>query len=386
MKNFSNKLVNWQDSMNVSAKHFLQTENYFIEALRDVRTQGLNKHNFGLLPANGQQSDTDGIKISEHPSGHIEIRLLHCNAITRSGLRIAFHPDPETPLVRRHDPTKDKDRHKDREISLWDIIVVANPFKRIPTGEPDPEENPPRHPDAEHNYDLMVVPSGEIDTLEFGNHHLIIGRIRKKGDQYEVDHNYIPPCTSMNAHPELVEYHNKFAHQLIDIEKNARNIIAKIYSRSNETQLAGNIMHVCRDLLSYLSGIYFNYRNKALYMAPVDTINYISTLAHTLYISISTISGPHKEELLNYFYEWSDVTPGSFEDMLARSMQILYEHGNIRTTMLEADILLSTIGELWSKLSQLEYIGQHKESIVVSETSGFTAPRQNKTGNYSIFD
>src|SRR5690554_669202 len=99
MKNFSNKLVNWQDSMNVSAKHFQQTENYFIEALRDVRTQGLNKHNFGLLPPNGQQPDTADIKTSQHPPGNIEIRPLHCNAPTRSGLRIAFHPDPETPLV-----------------------------------------------------------------------------------------------------------------------------------------------------------------------------------------------------------------------------------------------------------------------------------------------
>ncbi len=380
------KLVNWQDCMNVAANHFMQTEDYFINAIRDTVSQQLNKHNFGLLPAEGNLQQTDGIRISEHPTGHIEIRLLHCNAITQSGIRINYNPGAENFLVENHDPKKDASKGRDKEIKLWDIILVVDPYKRVPTGVPDVNETPPRHPDAESAYSLVVVPSGEVDTIEFGRHHLIIGRVRKKSDQYEVDGNYIPPCTSMNSHHELIAYHNKFGHQLIDIEKNSKSIIAKIYSRSNETKLAENIKYVCNDVLRYLSAIYFNYRNLAMYEAPVQTVNYASSLAHTIYISINTLSGPDKEELLNYFYEWSDVTPGSFEDMLAKSMQILYEHGKIRATMLELDILLSTLSELWKKLNQLEYIGQHKESIVVSERSQFEAPNPKRGRDYSIFD
>ncbi len=380
------KLVNWQDCMNVSANHFMQTEDYFINAIRDSINQHLNKHNFGLLPAELNLQQTEGIRISEHPTGHIEIRLLHCNAITQSGIRINYNPGAEKSLVETYDPQKEKAKGRDKEIKLWDIILAVDPFKRVPTGMPDIHETPPRHPNAENTFSLVVLPSGEVDTIEFGQHHLIIGRVRKKTDQYEVDGNYIPPCTSMNSHHELIDYHNKFGHQLIDIERNSKSIIAKIYSRSNETKLAENIKYICNDVLRYLAGIYFNYRNLALYQAPIQTVNDVSSLAHTIFISINTLSGPEKEELLNYFHEWSDVTPGSFEDLLAKSMEILYEHGNIRATMLELDILLSSLSGLWKKLNQLEYIGQHKESIVVSERSQFEAPISKKGSDYSIFD
>lgn len=380
------KLVNWQDCMNISASHFMQTEDYFINSIRDAVSHHLNNHNFGLLPTRGVVQQSDGIRISEHPSGHIEIRLMHCNAVTQSGIRINYNPGAEKFLIQNYDPKKHTARGRDSAIQLWDIILVVDPFKRIPTGVPDVDEMPPRHPDAESAYSLVVIPSGEVDTIEFGQHHLIIGRIRKKSDQYEVDGNYIPPCSSMNSHEELIEYHNKFGHQLMDIEKSSKSIIGKIYSRSNETRLAENIKYICNDVLRYLAEIYFNYRNLAIHEAPIKTVNYASSLAHIIYISINTLSGPDKEELLNYFYEWSDVTPGSFEDMLAQSMQILYEHGNIRVTMLELDILLSTLSDLWKKLNRLEYIGQHKESVVVSERAQFTAPTHRKGNDYSIFD
>lgn len=70
---------------------------------------------------------------------------------------------------------------------------------------------------------------------------------------------------------------------------------------------------------------------------------------------------------MKYFYEWSDVTPGSFEELLATTLNMIYEHTNIRTMMLQIESFLSVMSELWLKLSSLEYIGQHKDNIVISE-------------------
>ena len=86
-----------------------------------------------------------------------------------------------------------------------------------------------------------------------------------------------------------------------------------------------------------------------------------------------------------YFYEWSDVTPGSFDEQLADTLEMLYEHTDIRASMVRAYSFMYTLTELWQRLSTLEYIGQHKENIVVSErTTGNNTTGQNKT--WSIMD
>ncbi|WP_075603031.1 type VI secretion system baseplate subunit TssK [Saccharicrinis aurantiacus] len=362
------QLVNWQESMNVSAEHFIQSENFFIDTSRDYASLRLTNSNYGLLPTVGDKDNANGIRISEHVTGHIEIKLLHCNAITSSGIRVNFNPDDESYLIKDYSPDSQSLSARHRETKQWDIILIVNPFDRCPSGDLDVEETPPRHPNAGAKYDLQVMPSGELNTSEFGSHHLTIGRIRKSSDRYEVDGNYIPPCTSMASHPDLMEYYNHLGQKLSSIEKSSKTIISKVINRQSQTELAENIRAVCEDLLRYISVIYFEFRNKGRYLPPIDIIQYFSTLAHVTYGSLSFIQNKEKEELLKYFYEWSDITPGSFEETLANTLEILYEHDKIRSTMFQIDSFMTILSDLLVKLSQLDHIGQHKENIIVSES------------------
>jgi hypothetical protein len=88
---------------------------------------------------------------------------------------------------------------------------------------------------------------------------------------------------------------------------------------------------------------------------------------------------------MKYFYEWSDITPGSFEVLLASNLVIMYEHDNIRTIMLQMESFLRIMSELWHKMSALEYIGQHKENIIVSERMHQTETVKVKNG-WTILD
>lgn len=359
------KLVNWQDSMKISAAHLRQTEDFFIEAMSDTASVSLTNYNYGLLPQN--EAYDGGIRIREHVTDHIEIILSGCNAITPSGIRIDFSPTKdEEPLRKTYSPQADRGAIA-KNTTHWDIIVVVDPYNRVAVGELNPDEVPPRHPDCEKKYALYVMPKGEINTSEVGSHYLTIGRIRKEGDRYVVDHNYIPPCTSMVSHGDLSQYYERFAECFQGLEKSSRNIIEKIHNTSNSTSLAANIKLMCEDVLRYIASIYFNFRNKGRFMAPIYCADYISSLAHICYVDLIFMKGKHKDELLQYFYEWSDVTPGSFEELLAESLELVYDHDNIRSMMVRSEHFLETLCELWDKLSRLEYVGQHKESIVVSE-------------------
>lgn len=360
------KLVNWTGTMNISDDQFRQTENFFLSTIADSVRLGLANYNYGLLPSRSQKGVYNGIRVNEHITGNIEVQLYNCSAITASGFRIDFDSDESgTPLMKSYSPAEDKNI-RNRDIRQWDIILAVDPFSRTPVGEPDPEEIPPRHPDADSSYALYVMPAGDINTMEFGRHHLTIGRIRKDGDRYSVDSQYIPPCASMSSHPELLDYYNSFASMFSSIEKSSKAIIEKIHERSNKSDLAVNIQAVCHDVLRYIARIYFEFRNKGRIAPPIDVVNYVSSTAHTFYAALTLINSRQKEEMLKYFYEWTDVAPGAFEELLSATLDMMYEHDNIRSMMVRAEHFMRTVSDLWVRLARLEFIGQRKESIVVS--------------------
>lgn len=188
----------------------------------------------------------------------------------------------------------------------------------------------------------------------------------------------------MNSHPELRDYYTVFGNMFRSLENYSKLIVAKIHNRGNSSGLAADIMLLCREMLRYIAPIQFGYNNKGLWYAPVDVLECISGLAHVMYASLSFVSGPQKEEVLKYFYEWSDVTPGSFEELLTATLEMAYDHTDIRSSMIRANSFMYTVTELWERLSTLEYIGQHKENIVVSERTSGSVPGQNKS--WSIID
>lgn len=384
MDNKIYRLVNWKENMDVNCSHLEQLENYFIDRLCDTKAVMMNGHNYGLLPPFGENQVSSRFEISEQLTGKVEIKLRSCNAITGGGCRISYNPGQSNYLLYTHTFSEEKESQA-KGNGFWDVILTVDPFKRIPTGIPDGEETPPRHPDTTEYYGLTIVPQGQVNKEQLGMFHLVIGRIRQNGNRYEVDTQYIPPCVNMSSHPDLLDYYERFGSYLNDIERASKIIISKTREGTRNSPLATHIGNVCEDLMRYIASIYFAYRNTGRTAAPVEIVGYFSTLAHTCFISLNFISRTQREELLKYFYEWSDVTPGSFEELLANSLNVIYEHGNIRTIMLQIESFLRVMGELWLKLSSLEYIGQHKENIVISERTNQTDAPKVKSG-WTILD
>jgi hypothetical protein len=344
----------------------------------------LNKNNYGLLPSFDGKENSSEFDISERVTGQVEIKLRRCNALTAGGCRISYNPGQSDYLLYTHSVGAAKELNSS-ETLYWDVILTVNPFQRIPSGTPDAETEPPRHPDVVEHYGLSIVPHGKTNHDQMGLFHLVIGRIRQKNGRFEVDANYIPPSTTMSSHADLIKYYEDFGVYLNDIERSSNNIISKIRNKSQNTPLAYHICSLCEEMTRYIASVYFLYRNEGRDMPPVYIVNYISTLAHACYISLNFVGKTEKEELLKYFYEWSDVTPGSFEDLLANTLSVIYEHNSIRTVMLQMESFLRVLSELWLKLSTLEYIGQHKDNIVVSERIHQTETLKTK-GGWTILD
>ena len=104
-----------------------------------------------------------------------------------------------------------------------------------------------------------------------------------------------------------------------------------------------------------------------MYWNPSETLNCFAGLAHLYYVCLHFISVKEREEMLNYFCEWEEITPGSFEGFISKILELQYDHNNISLMMEPVHGFLSMLTQLWTKLSQLEFIGQHKDNLIVSD-------------------
>jgi hypothetical protein len=355
------KPVNWIDGMKISSDHFINTDNFIQDIVRDGNSLQLNNNNFGLLPPVYNETTSLDIQITERASSYVEVKINKCNAITAEGLRIDIS-QAEQAITFNHYFTQDTAIENSE---TYYVLLTVNPFERVTSGMPDPEETPIRHPNVDKHYQITISPASQINNKN--SQFMEVGKFIRNGASLQTDINYIPPCTAIVSHPELIKYYENFSNQLNNLQLLSFRIIDKITSKDSVSTIGKNVKILCEKLLDYIARIYFSYRNILYQQPPINLIGCFSEMAHIFFSAVKSIPGAEREELLKYFYEWKDVTPGNFEELLARLIEIVYNHHDIRSSMLTVEEFLRVINALWNKLSSLEYIGQRKENIVVAE-------------------
>lgn len=165
----------------------------------------------------------------------------------------------------------------------------------------------------------------------------------------------------------MIKYYELFNNLINEIQQSAFRIADKTAQRDSISTLGNNIRKISEKLLDYFALNFFSYRNIGMQQPPIELAAYFSNLAHVFYTAIRLIEPKEREEMLRYFYEWRDITPGNFEELLARNIDLLYDHQDIFSTMAPVQELLKIMAALWNKLSTLEFIGQRRENIVVAE-------------------
>ncbi|QEM05329.1 hypothetical protein DIU31_018090 [Mucilaginibacter rubeus] len=367
------KPVNWIDGMKISSAHFVNTDNFIHDIVRDANSLPLNNNNFGLLPpAQGQSSSLD-IQITERASGQVQVTLNQCNAITADGFRIDI-TRAEQPLTFSHYFGQETINEASE---TYYVLLTVNPFERVPSGTPDPEEQPIRYPDISKHYSITVLPASQLNGM--GAQFMEVGKFVRSGSTFQANVSYIPPCTSLISHAGLMTYYENFGAQINNLQLLSFRIIDKITSKDSVSTIGKNVKLLCDKMLDYIARIYFSYRNLIYLQPPIQLVSCFSEMAHLFFSTVKSMPGAEREELLKYFYEWKDVTPGNFEELLARLIEIIYNHHEINSSMTAIDEFMRVIVALWNKLSTLEYIGQRKENIVVAEQQAIQTIQTKRT-------
>ncbi len=373
--------VNWIDGMKISKSHFAETNHFIYDHIRDGISLQLTSFNYGLLPPLFGEKNSLTFTVKETQSESYKVSLSQCRAITQGGCRIEVLEGNEeitSTIQVAADIAK-------KGTGVFDVVLTINPFIRLPTGSPNAEEQPPRHPFEKPTIEISVVPSDQIKASELGEHFIIIGRLHYKSNEFVFDQRFIPACTSIVAHPALKTIYNTIGGYLNGIQNYSTNIVKKVLDNSQDSGIAQNVRHVCERLVYNTSASFFRFRSMLPQQSPIYVVEMFSQLANEVKVSINGHKEKDREELLNYFKEWTDLTPAQFMGILDEVIDIEYDHNDCYDSLAKVDYMLSILASLLDKLNSLELIGRKKErDIFVREKEIDKKPEKKK--GFSMLD
>jgi len=371
--------VNWVDGMKITRSHFQQTENYVNEQLRETTAQQLTDFNFGILPADRALELTVFCDLNQQ----VNVELSSCRAITPNGSRVQVTAADGIRLNASFPELAAKYALQTATSQNLYISLTVDPFQRLPFGEPLVNEDPPRHPYTRPGIRLDLLPAAQINTAQLGS-SLVIGKITWQNGELLFIKDFIPSCATVGSLPSLAAWYVKFRQMLENWEQHCIRIVQKINSKVQSQQpnaLSNNIFKLTEKTLDHLIG------QKAVLQwilpktAPIHLCATLIGNIQYVHTILKCFPEKEREEMINYFAEWTDVQAGLFDSQALRAFQLQYNHYDIAQALTEIEQIIDTYVQVFFKLSQLEFIGKRKgQNVFVVEQE---LPNNNNNSRWS---
>ncbi len=362
--------VHWMDGMKMNKNHFIAHDNALSAQVAHSVSGLLNDYNYGLLP-NSKGNAGYKLFVSTDNQQQVQVRLQQCRAITLGGHLIQVNDD--SPLtggsIGTGIPQLSLPFHELKgKSSEYLVVLTVDPFDRTPCGDADPTEMPPRLPYTLPAYSLGLMPFGDAGTHSLGDFQLPVGRLIITEQKAILDDDYIPPCSSVGSHPDLLELHAEVERFFGKMELHAVHIIQKVLQKKQQNEMALIVAKVCENIAHFTASHLGNFKLIYLHQPPVFLINTLASFARLLKNTLDFYTGSGKEELINYCIEWCDIKQGELEAAIASQANHPYAHLNINASIEKAAEFTRRLDRLFSNLARLEYVGKRKDTgIFVKE-------------------
>ncbi|KZS38937.1 hypothetical protein AWE51_15255 [Aquimarina aggregata] len=366
--------VHWADGMKINKDHFIDLENSMLQQLMMINSNYIHQNNFGLLPDQSNNEQPVNLSVSMDGQETLVVVLNKCFAVTLGGGQIIINEAVNAYLEQSGYIIQNR-FNIDQEHSLWYIVVSVNPYNRVAIGFADPDEEPARKPYVISEYNISLVPESAMNVNEVGYNSITVGKVILENNQLILVDDFIPPCTSIQSHPELRYTFTEIGAFFNAMELYNTHIVQKIYQNKQNNDLAKMALILSNDVLVYLKGIISEYRIKDKYEPPVGMILKVMNLARIIKGSLDVHINAGKEEFLNYLTEWCGTNQGEFENVLQEVINLEYIHIDISTSIQKASEFTMLMNTLFKKLSELEYIGKkNMADVFVKEDKNIEKP------------
>lgn len=355
--------VNWENGMKISKENFIQQDNVFQDKLKDVFAGLLNSKNFGLLPIDVQNGEAIKTMVKMDNQNFLKVNVFQCRGVTQGGGRVEILEEYLLPEF-KIDISKELELASRGEGDTYYIMLSVDLFNREPFGELNAEEEPPRYPYSIPSYKINLISNNQIAKEGIHPYSIFIGKMELTKEIPEIFDDYIPPCMVINSSQVLITFLTSVEKFYSQLELNLLSIIQKIKEKGQDSSLAQTVLSLSENLLHFTTHNHLRLRWELPDSPPIFLFEYISTTARVIRNTIDSNSSSHKEELLNYFTNWSELKQGDFEKLLVYCINFDYHHYDILISVEQFSEFIQIISLLFDKLESLAYIGKKKETNI----------------------
>jgi len=363
--------VNWVDGMKINKSHFIAQDNAMIYKLAQHTSCLVDQLSYGILPPAGEKNEAVKLFISTDSQKRIQVRIQQCRAITSGGYYIEFNEDTAIHGNNLIAPVVSEPvtlRELKAKSTQFYIVLTINPYKRMPYGSAAPEETPPRIPYTVPSFQLDIIPVAEVARNVLGPNQLPVGKMTVDAQHVSLEEEYIPPCTAICSHPELLEIQAGLEQFYSKMELYALQITQKIIQKKQNNEMSVIVQKVCDNISLFTATQLAELKSVGIVQRPVYTVSRVAALARIIKNTLDCFLGSGKEELINYFNEWCNIGQGELEATIGDLSTLQYDHLDINDSISKVAQFTKTISKLFYQLSRLEYIGKRKEAgIFVKE-------------------
>ncbi|MBN1338629.1 MAG: hypothetical protein JXA03_04860 [Bacteroidales bacterium] len=349
------KQVNWVNGMKINRNHFISLENFILAYLHDRSKAMLNSYSYGLLPALKNEQKSVNFDVIFDNQQIIRVKINSCSAITLDGYRIEILEEEEK-LSRDFDQVVEGtyDSKGDKSVEFY-LVLTIDPFNRIPVGMTDVSDDVLKHSSVVPKYHLDIIPRNKFKHTE-ASASIVIGKIDIINNELKADLNFIPPCTSVRSHHQLMNYHSLFDKKISALEEDCVRLLKKIRNIGYGSDLTNAIEYTTEKIIQFLNFSLFRYRNFIVDLPPVFLIGVFSDLARTIKNAMDSLPSKENEILLNYLSNHFDISPSRMANLLESIVNIEYVHTNIFHSYNTVESFLTNISKIFHKLPEMEFV------------------------------
>lgn len=358
--------VNWVDGMKINKTHLVAERNAMLQQAVFAAGSHITPVNYGLLPPAAGEQPGCKLVVTTDNQQQVQVRLVSCRAITPGGVVVAI--DVATgqgiPLQVKVPGLSVPFAELKNKSAVYYVVLTVNVYDRLPAGDADPAEIPPRLPYSTPTYTLSLLPQEELNGQPAGLYQLTLSRLLINENRLQVDEDYIPPCVTAGAYEDLQDVYNGLDAFLAKMELYALQINQKIQQKKQTNELALIVQVICNHILQHQNVHYAQFKWMALYQPPAVMLSYTASLARLIRNTIDLYVNAGKEDLMNYFVEWCEVSQGALETAITDLCNHVYKHEDINAAVMKVNNFSKLVSALFNKLSRLDYIGKKKDANI----------------------
>jgi hypothetical protein len=203
--------VNWEYGMLLTPDHLLRQERYidstFLWVLRYcTQAYGLIGAGPRVEPAERGAAKHDPVVEVVDDGGEMKVSVSQCRGVSSSGDIIDITPSR---AVHQTFPRRELEGH-----DQLGIYVVCEPHDKVTDNALEDAANPQMISSRHRRYRVKLDISGAE-----GSHSLLLGRLRKseQGLRYEKVSGFIPLCTTLASHSELMRAWERLREKLLQL-------------------------------------------------------------------------------------------------------------------------------------------------------------------------